>query len=330
MLIGNIYKLTSPSGKCYIGQTIHLNIRMRNYSKLKCTQQWKLHRALTKYGFENFKLEILFQYNSDNRSRLNITLDAMEKFCIKKYDSVYSGYNIRFGGTGGKCTEETLIKMRFAQSNRSEETKKKMSDRLKGKRLPEIAYEKSRKANTGRPMPQHVKDATRKSNIGRIVTDEHKKILKEFHTGKKLSDETKLKISLSSTGRHHTDETKKKISECSKNISDETRKKLSNSRIHNADRDTMSRKNINNGSWFSDSGLDRVRNAALIGMEIVELDINGNYIREFISIREISRTYGIHPSTIGIAIKNKKIIYNRFKFIKKDDYYNNKTIENNE
>lgn len=65
-------------------------------------------------------------------------------------------------------------------------------------------------------------------------------------------------------------------------------------------------------------------------MEIVELDINGNYIREFISIREISRTYSIHPSTIGIAIKNKKIIHNRFKFIKKDDYYNNKTIENNE
>lgn len=330
MLIGNIYKLTSPSGRCYIGQTIHLDRRIKSYRRLNCKEQHKLYNAIIKYGFDNMKLDVLFQYNSTDRSKLNILLDAMEKFCIKKYDSVHSGYNIRFGGTGGKCTEETLEKMRFAQSNRSEETKRKMSEWQKGKRLPDIAYERSRAANTGRPMPQHVKDATRKSNIGRVVTEEHKKILKEFHTGKKLSDETKLKISLASTGRHHTDETKKKISECSKNISDETRKKLSNSRIHNADRDTISRKNINNGSWFSESGLDRVRNAALIGMEIVELDINGNYIREFISIREISRTYSIHPSTIGIAIKNKKIIHNRFKFIKKDDYYNNKTIENNE
>lgn len=128
MLIGNIYKLTSLSGRCYIGQTIHLDRRIKSYRRLNCKEQHKLYNAIIKYGFDNMKLDVLFQYNSTDRSKLNILLDAMEKFCIKKYDSVHSGYNIRFGGTGGKCTEETLEKMRFAQSNRSEETKRKMSE----------------------------------------------------------------------------------------------------------------------------------------------------------------------------------------------------------
>lgn len=330
MLIGNIYKLTSPSGRCYIGQTIHLDRRMKSYRRLNCKEQQKLYKAIIKYGFENMKLDILFQYNSNNRDRLNIILDAMEKFCIKKHDSVHSGYNIRFGGTGGKCTEETLEKMRFAQSNRSEETKRKMSEWQKGKRLPDIAYEKSRNANTGRKMPQELKDKIRKWSVGHTITEEHREILRIMMTNRVISDETRMKMSLSSTGRKHTDETKKKISECSKNLSDETRKKLSNSRISNANRDTMSRKNINNGSWFSESGLDKVRSAALIGMEVVELDINGIYIREFISIREISRTYKIDAGKIGSSIRDKKIINNRFMFVKKNDYYNNKIIENNE
>lgn len=331
MLIGNIYKLTSPSGKCYIGQTIHLNRRLRDYSRLNCDKQWKLLRALEKYGFENFKLEILFQYNSDNRSRLNIILDAMEKFCIKKYDSVYSGYNIRFGGTGGKCTEETLEKMRFAQSNRSEETRRKMSEWQKGKRLPEIAYEKSRATNTGRPMPQHVKDATMKSNIGRVVTDEHKNILREFHTGKKLSDETKLKLSIANTGRKHTEEAIQKISIASQNMSDESKEKMKVSRALGKDKNTKVRKEMNNGSWFSDAGREIVRNAALIGMGVVRLDSNGNYIDEFISINEAKRTCHVHQDIIRKSIQGKYIRDNRFKWIKKDDYYNtNKNIENNE
>lgn len=331
MLIGNIYKLTSPSGRCYIGQTIHLDRRIKSYRRLNCKEQHKLYNAIIKYGFDNMKLDVLFQYNSTDRSKLNILLDAMEKFCIKKYDSVYSGYNIRFGGTGGKCTEETLEKMRFAQSNRSEETRRKMSDRLKGKRLPEIAYERSRASNTGRKMSQELKDKIRKWSVGHTVTEEHRETLRIMMTNRIISDETRLKMSISSTGRKHTDETKKKISECSKNLSDNTRKKLSNSRIANAGRNTASRKIINNGSWFSESGLSKVRNAALIGMGVVRLDLNWNYIDEFISINEAKRNCNISQDTIRKSIQGKYIRDNRFIWIKKDDYYKtNKNIENNE
>ena len=52
-----IYKLTSPSGKIYIGQTQCFQDRMRGYRRGKCNLYVK--RAVDKYGLENIKLEIL-------------------------------------------------------------------------------------------------------------------------------------------------------------------------------------------------------------------------------------------------------------------------------
>lgn len=45
-----IYKLTSPSGKCYIGQSVQLEIRHRRYKNLECDRQPKLYNAILKYG----------------------------------------------------------------------------------------------------------------------------------------------------------------------------------------------------------------------------------------------------------------------------------------
>ena len=55
-----IYKITSPSGKIYIGQSININKRQENYrfpSSLKF--QIKLRRSFQKYGPENHKFEII-------------------------------------------------------------------------------------------------------------------------------------------------------------------------------------------------------------------------------------------------------------------------------
>jgi hypothetical protein len=48
-------------------------------------------------------------------------------------------------------------------------------------------------------------------------------------------------------------------------------------------------------------------------MGVVVLDSTGNYLDEFISINEASRTYKIHPVIISKSIQNKKIRDNRFK-----------------
>ena len=45
-----IYKITNPSGKIYIGQTINLNNRIKYYISYKCKRQALLYNSLIKYN----------------------------------------------------------------------------------------------------------------------------------------------------------------------------------------------------------------------------------------------------------------------------------------
>ena len=105
-----IYKLTSPSGKCYIGQSVDIVQRILQYKKLQCKSQIKLYNAIKKYGFKNFKIEILYETNTQFK-HLNSMLDIMEIRWIKKFNSIVDGYNIRSGGSFGKHSEESKQKM---------------------------------------------------------------------------------------------------------------------------------------------------------------------------------------------------------------------------
>ena len=112
---GIIYKIESPTGKIYIGQTTKFDERMNRYKKLHCKEQTRLYRSLLKYGYENHKIDVI-EDNIDNMEDLNL----LEKFWIKKYNSFNSKYglNLRSGG------ENSLL---------SDETKRKMSESKKGK-----------------------------------------------------------------------------------------------------------------------------------------------------------------------------------------------------
>jgi len=55
-----IYKITSPSGKVYIGQSIDIELRFKQYSNiLKSIGQRKLYYSFKKYGINSHKFEIL-------------------------------------------------------------------------------------------------------------------------------------------------------------------------------------------------------------------------------------------------------------------------------
>lgn len=45
-----IYKITSPSNKIYIGQSIDIDKRKEYYSKLRCQGQRRLFYSLQKHG----------------------------------------------------------------------------------------------------------------------------------------------------------------------------------------------------------------------------------------------------------------------------------------
>jgi group I intron endonuclease len=55
-----IYKITSPSGKIYIGQSKTLEKRKNNYSNLRdCKNQPRLYASLVKYGFSEHIFEVI-------------------------------------------------------------------------------------------------------------------------------------------------------------------------------------------------------------------------------------------------------------------------------
>ena len=112
-MIGIIYKYTSPSDKCYIGQTIRETIRKcgHKYAALKENAQTKFARAIRKYGWENFEYEVLFTIDNDDKKRVKEKLDFMERYYIRKFDSYNNGYNRTIGGSSlrGKNHPRALI-----------------------------------------------------------------------------------------------------------------------------------------------------------------------------------------------------------------------------
>lgn len=89
--MGVIYKATCKiTGKHYIGQTKRtLQIRKKQHEK--SNDDYYFHRAIQKYGKENFQWSILEQCE-------NSKLNSREQFWIQKYNSYANGYNSTKGG----------------------------------------------------------------------------------------------------------------------------------------------------------------------------------------------------------------------------------------
>ena len=115
-----IYKITNTiNNKIYIGQTTQtLKDRWRNYKYTggEIAMRRPIIRAIHKYGFNNFKIEII-QDNILNKD----DLDSLEKYYIKFYNATNKdyGYNVELGGNGrGKHAAETKLKMSIAQQGK--------------------------------------------------------------------------------------------------------------------------------------------------------------------------------------------------------------------
>lgn len=93
-----IYKIVNEiNGKVYIGQSIHIEQRIKeHFYKAKCEKDISynsiLHQAIRKYGTENFSWEVLEECSVED-------IDKKEQYYINKYNSLSPyGYNILKGG----------------------------------------------------------------------------------------------------------------------------------------------------------------------------------------------------------------------------------------
>ena len=162
MIVGVIYKYTSPSGRAYIGQTTNEAHRRSTWFCLKQHYAGEaIDNAREKYGPENFKYEVLYKKEYSNIKEAANDLDKWECYYIGYYDTYHNGYNLTLGGDltnrGVVRTEEWREKQRQAQLGHitSEETKKKLSNSLKGKKHSDEANQSSR--NKRRASGRHIK-----------------------------------------------------------------------------------------------------------------------------------------------------------------------------
>lgn len=137
-----IYKITSPTGKLYIGESSNLNIRCRRYlNPNKIKGQKAIYNSILKYGSESHKIEVLELCNEN-------ALLERERYYQEFFNSVEDGLNCFYTGTEDKKkkhSKETLLLMSenqkgennsFFSKKHTSESLKKMSDASKGENNP--------------------------------------------------------------------------------------------------------------------------------------------------------------------------------------------------
>jgi group I intron endonuclease len=140
-----IYKITSPSGRIYIGQSIDIERRWTKYLGEHCKNQIKLYCSFKKYGVEAHVFEVIEECEVEH-------LNIKERYWQDFYKCMEGGLNclltqtdekpkilsketkqkIRLSSLGKKMSEEACRKIGYLSSNRSPETKKKIGDAHRG------------------------------------------------------------------------------------------------------------------------------------------------------------------------------------------------------
>jgi len=209
----DIYKITSPSGRVYIGKSQNLKSRLSSYRTLtgKVNTQRVLYNSLLKYGFKSHKIEVIDSFSSDSDYA-----SGKEMFWIRSYMSnrvkypKFNGMNLTDGGdgiTGYKFANRTSS---FKGKKHTEETKKILREYAlnqdwssrKGVKMSDEQKLKLSLAKKGKPS----------SFKGKKHTEEYKKRASESKKGKpnyKLrgrsiwSDEDKIRIGISKLGNQY-------------------------------------------------------------------------------------------------------------------------------
>lgn len=171
-----LYRITNQlNGKVYIGQTNKPDYRWyqhRSYAGNENKHKQYIHRAMAKYGIENFIFEVIVSCQTQESA------DIVEDLLIIQYDSrnKEKGYNLKAGGSHG---------------GHSEETKQKQSEAT----YRQIAAQGH--PATGRTVSEEEKELHRKARLENPLeyTPGLRQKMSEAHIGIKDSEDTKQKKS---------------------------------------------------------------------------------------------------------------------------------------
>lgn len=158
-----IYKITSPTGKVYIGQSWDIKRRWSDHKSASMRSRLKssrLVKSIEKYGMESHSLTVLHELPEDVAQAI---LDVYEQLYMDVYkESGCELLNLKAGGSRGKHAEETKEKLSAIK--------------------------------IGRPLSEEHKAKLSKATKGIPKSDEHKQKLSALRTGITLTDEHKEKL----------------------------------------------------------------------------------------------------------------------------------------
>jgi group I intron endonuclease len=189
-----IYRWTNLlSGKSYIGSSVNLKRRLQIYYNIKHITKNKryIDKALLKYGYSNFSLEIL-----EYCDPLNV-IDR-EQFYLDLLKPVYNICKTAGSTLGRKLTEEQKIKLLNANIGRklTKEHKKNISDSLKGRCPWNYGKTWKKKSGAGNSIKgnrnpffgkTHTEDSIAKSITTRFKLNYNERrfiVIKNIETGK--------------------------------------------------------------------------------------------------------------------------------------------------
>lgn len=187
MEYGEIYCLTSPSGKKYVGQCVKY---LSNGKKWGYLNRWKdhlreiksgknfsraLNNSIKKYGSENFKIELLKECLVDE-------LNYFETYYIKELNTLSpNGYNLTNGGSNGRNCEETKELKRIS---------------MIGKNKGKIFNKRQRKRPQDENLPKYLRYYIDYSGKEGYRISNHPTLKGKSFLSKKLTLENKLELAL--------------------------------------------------------------------------------------------------------------------------------------
>jgi group I intron endonuclease len=184
---GEIYCLTSPSGKKYIGQCVkHLS----SGKKWGYINRWKEHirdsktknycrllnNAITKYGHDNFIVELIAECDISE-------LNNMESYYISLYNTLTpNGYNLT---TGGSTT-----------CRHSEESNNLKRKSMIGKNKGKVYEKRPRKREEDINLPKYLRYYIDKSGKEGYRVSNHPELSDRSFLSKQLSLSDKLQLAI--------------------------------------------------------------------------------------------------------------------------------------
>jgi group I intron endonuclease len=176
-----IYKITSPTNRVYIGQSINIEKRFKQYKNLQnVSEQKALYNSFLKYGVDNHTFEIV------EECEINL-LNERERFYQEFYNVINKGLNCFLTNTNEK-------KRVF-----SKETKEKMKESAKNKFFSETHRKNIGIAVSKRDFMMSFKGKKHNENTKKLLSERQKGVL-NHNFGKKASIITKTKMSLKRKG----------------------------------------------------------------------------------------------------------------------------------